>query len=254
MKVSNYTLEFVCPEFTALNKKYLSKMQNSNAFTGFQKIKDDLINFSANENPLIKSSEVEYFEFYWRWPKVEGKADEHWDCFGIDINSAYATILHRDGFISNETFEFILKLPKEDRLACVGMLAARKDIYIYSGGELIDMKQERSELEGYFFYCVQETQKAMRQCKLISNFYTIAHWVDCIYFYHDEFVESILDELKKLGFRAKVDKLKDLTIQDTGKHYKLEFTKEKETKPKFLNFPKTNTNLRQEILKEFNLI
>jgi len=49
--------------------------------------------------------------------------------FNIDIKSAYATILKNDGLITQKTFDFINRLPKQERLTAVGMLAGKKNIF-----------------------------------------------------------------------------------------------------------------------------
>jgi len=256
--VSNYTVEINSPQMETLNKKYVSKMQGKKAFAAYKKILFDLQNWSANENPNVKPYEVEYFSFNWHWGAVienrpEGQNfEEVFDCYSVDINSAYATVLFRDGFICKDTFDYIMGLDKEERLVCVGMLASRKDVFTYSGGELISYDEIRSETEGYFFYCVQRVQFAMSQCEHIVGYYHICNWVDCIYFYHSEYVQQIQDYLNSVGFNSKSERIDKILIESKEDVFYIE--QHKGDKKKFLNIPKTHSKLRKNKLKELNLI
>lgn len=259
MKLSNYTTEIVVPGFPEFDKKYISKQQGNGAFSGYSKILADIQNWSANENPNIKPETVGYFGFnYKEFAQIDRNPDgfkyeKLSKVFGFDLNAAYATVLFRDYFISKETFEFILGLKKEERLAAVGMLAGKKDVFHYSGGELIGSTKEVSETEGYFYHCVNETKKCMDEIEFELKGEFILSWVDCVFFYNSPWnVPTVSDIIKKHGFEFKQENLSEFKIELKPDVYFISY--KKDNKLKFLNIPRNYGHLKSYLLKSLNLI
>ena len=178
---SNYTTEIICNEVPFFNTKYLAKTQDIKSFVAFNKIKKDLKTWSANEMPEIEKSNCHFFNYNKHHKPIKSNY-----IYNIDLSSAYAIILFNDCFISKETLDYMLKLKKSSRLACVGMLAAQKDIFTFENGKVVLHEKKISETEGYFYYCVNRTYDIMEEiCKRIGND-SIFTWVDSVYYHDDE--------------------------------------------------------------------
>ena len=258
LKLSNYTTEIICHEFPEFSKKYVSKLQGNGAFSGYSKILADLKNWSANENPNIKPHEVGYFGFNWAdfaviMQNPEGhRYSKLKEVYAFDLNQAYASVLFRDNFISKDTFEFICRLKKEERLACVGMLAGRKDVFTYNSGELIGSTEERSETEGYFYHCVNETKKCMDRIEFELKGSFILSWVDCVFFYSPWYKKKVAEIIHESGFQFKQEDISEFKVEAKKDVFCVTYLKSGEFK--ILNIPRNYGNLRHSILKSLNLI
>lgn len=157
-------------------------MMSKKAFIAYQMILKDLREYTANEKPEINREELRYFETYLSKPVYYETA------YLVDIKSAYATILFNDGFISEKTFNFINILPKKARLAAVGMLASRRDVFFYQGSELLEHEKVINENENYFWYCVKRTAEIMAE--ITKDTQPLFFWVDGIYLKTQKEVET----------------------------------------------------------------
>ena len=204
--ISNYTTTI---ETAARIIKFNDSMMSKKAFIAYQMICKDLREYTANEMPEIKKYNLQYFETYLKEPLYLE------ECFLIDIKSAYATILFNDGFISQKTFNFINLLPKKARLAAVGMLASRKDVFYFQGAENTGHDKIINPHENYFWYCVQRTGEIMAEIK--NNTEPLFYWVDGIYLKNREDLikASKILEAEKYNYSVKkifsfICKTKDL--------------------------------------------
>jgi hypothetical protein len=206
MKVSTYTTTIETPSSIY---KWNDNNMSQKAFIGYQLIKKDLKEYTANEMPDINRNNLEFFNTY-----IEGNIYEN-TAFCIDIKSAYATILFIDGFISERTFAYISSLPKKARLACVGMLASRHDLFYFEGENLISHDKVVNPLENYFWYCVQRTSEIMQ--KIVNETRALFYWVDGIYFTDYDSVitaKKILAE-EKFNFSEKNCLMFNATTKET---------------------------------------
>ena len=80
----------------------------------------------------------------------------------IDISSAYATCLLNSGLITRETFEYVKRLRKEERLPAVGMLARSACYWEYERGECTGIHVDRAETAEVFFYLIEEINLLMK--------------------------------------------------------------------------------------------
>jgi hypothetical protein len=201
LKLSNYTNEIICHENGFFNLKHFYSEYNPICFVAFQKIKKDILK-SGKPKPEINKYNCTYFDL------TENIVFNTFDLknhYNMDLKSAYISILYRDGFITKETFDFVCRLPKKDRLVCVGMLASHKDIFIFTNGKLSHKDEKVNEMENYFFYCVDKTANVMRsiRAKLENDF--IFSWVDSVYFFDNDlgvnayFINNILNDFNLIG-------------------------------------------------------
>lgn len=251
IKMSNYTTEIICPALPFFNIKYLQKPQSNISFIAYQKIKRDLLTWSANEMPIIEKSNCTYFDMSKKIHKIKDKRA----CKNLDLTSAYANVLFNDFFICQETFDFINKLRKKDRLVCVGMLASNKDTFIYQNGKPIVHNQETNPLEGYFYYCVNKTASIMRELSEFLSDDFIFTWVDGIYYNdptdaNDFHLANILNA-QNVPFKIEVCDF--LEIEQKRSKTQITFF-DKNRKYKVFNIPNLNIPLKKDLLKYYNLI
>lgn len=164
-------------EYCGVREKFMQNKMSAKTFIAYAMIKRDLINKKI-KIPNINSWHVRYYQHDIR------KTQRVKSGYYIDIKSAYANILHNDGYITQKTFSYIMSLPKADRLACIGMLASKKQWYsVAANGEVSEEYEEVNELSGIFFYAVKRTFEIMDVCKmLLGADNAILNWVDCVYF------------------------------------------------------------------------
>jgi hypothetical protein len=257
LTLSNYTTAIECEYYS---RQYLAKKQSLKVFAAFNKVKNDLLNWSANEAPQIEAADLKYFDHNLK-SSLKFK-----NIFATDIKSAYATVLKNDYFIQESTFEYINSLKKDERLACVGMLASKKEHFSFDGEELNYTGTTKSELTPYFYYCIWKTSQIMETVK--SQLYDngkpylegqinscLFYWVDCLYLWIDE-REKVAQILTEMGYNFTQEILFDMEITEHKNHFQVEYYKgqndwkNENKKPKLLNFPKPQT-IRENLANYF---
>lgn len=249
LQYTNYTTELISDKAPEFNTYLISELRSEKTFFAYQKIKTDLLKWTANEIPEINRFNQIYFE------GGTFEKEVYFNCINIDLTSAYLTILLNDGFISPETFRFVNSLPKTERLVSVGMLAGRKKVFHYFGNDIKEVSEIRSPFESVFFYCVERTSEILRNCRLIAGDLFIFSWVDGIYFFDSpEIKREICEYLDGINFKYKIKDVKKIAVE-SQKNCTILKVKEKEgdrEKPFF--FPKEIHPLKTEILSLLKLI
>jgi len=248
LEVSNYVQTIVYGD-----KKYMYciNLQSEQTFAGFNQIKKDFANLDekkkAEMQRIIKSIDSNRAKYYSVKYALIPQQINNVIC--IDINSAYATILFNTGFITEKTFNYLSRIKKGSRLAAVGMIASLKNIFIYEGGEIVNVDTIESEYRNLFFYLVNQTGKIMEALEKRYFKAWLFTWVDGIYFEASKFpkneINTILDEIKEhFNVSAKIEMCKDFNLQRKGQNILFEFQKENKAKTKWekktYNFPDPN--------------
>ncbi len=200
------------------NIKFLAKERGRSFFKGYSMIKAELKELPCEvDKAFIKFYDTGFKDDYIFHDKI----------YQLDIKSCYPNILLNDDLITYETFQYLSSLKKEDRLAAIGMLASRRNVYeIDENGVYIHYRKE-SEYSDYFFYCIQATYKIMNDCKeeLGENF--LFSWVDAIYFKGGKRqalkIQNFLVYYHNLN--STFSELLQFEVQLKGNNYKLAYTK-----------------------------
>jgi hypothetical protein len=216
---------------------FMKSEQPNRVFSAFNSLKSEVVKTKIKP---INAGKLSYFA------ENFGFDNFYTDyIFNIDIKSAYATILKNDGLISEKTFTFISSLPKQERLACVGMLAGKKNIFtINEQGETVTDETIISPTSDYFFHCVKRTAEIMKgAAKYLGNAFLFS-WVDGIYFLENEKAGTnagnILKEyFEKLNLKTSFEKLNSFEVEAKKDFYKVSYLKE--DKKKILNVPKKDS-------------
>lgn len=217
---SNYTMSIDSELF---KKKFITVEQAPRTFGAFAKLKKDL---KDKPLPFIEKDRLKYFVQHFR------KDAFHPHVFNVDLKSAYATILHNDNLITSDTFKYLKRLDKQQRLAAVGMLASHKDKYTFKRGAITEKGEEDSPLSNFFFHLVKRTSEIMDDLKKICGRSFLFIWVDGIYFLPDEDIMSecafYLDSIK---FPYSMEYLTDFKVEILSDYTLVTLKKNGESKP-----------------------
>lgn len=225
MYCSNYAIKIITDE-QIIN--FTQHEQNRQTFAAYAKLKHDLKDLPK---PDVTENDVTYFLHDFREPIYVERV------VNIDLKSAYANVLLMDNLISKETYSYLKKLAKKDRLSAVGMLASRKEVFEYSRGEVSDMRTERSEFSPFFFYAVKRVFQIMNELKKICGKSYLFTWVDGIYFLPDpEIKKTCTAYLDKIKFPYSTEMLNEFEVKFLPRSIKVSFLKEK-TNRKYFDLP-----------------
>lgn len=236
--LSSYTTRIVskyCDEY------FMKNQQSKSMFAAFAKIKKDI---SGKEVDKINPYGLQYFS------TIPFKTDFFADkVFNIDIKAAYATILFRDGYISRKTYKYLTTLPKLERLAAVGMLAGKKNVYeVDSFGQIISKEKIISPTSDYFFYCVKKTSQLINEAQNILGSSFIFSWVDGIYFSTNQ-PEIKAKEVNKMfsfyGLKTTFETLEDFHVKIYKEFYAASYLKD--GKRKTINVPIADNEFTKKI-------
>lgn len=242
LEVSNYTTRITSERH---NVYFMKGEQSNRAFAAASMLKSDLKGIVPPDIDMKKNN---YYD-----TNFKGKEFYSDIAFNIDIKQAYANILFNKKYISKKTFLYLSRLPKMDRLAAVGMLASRKDVFehdkngnVKSHGEIIN------PLSNFFFYCVQETENIIHDIKnkILQNSFLFS-WVDGIYYLNDndsyrEITQTYL--LEEYGLKSTFKKLTNFEVKIKNKDYYQITFKEEPEKEKVFNIPFPETQIKKQII------
>lgn len=242
MFISNYQVLFKTETF---EKKFVHSMQGNRVFACYAKIKKDVKN---KPTPNIDRERLSYFVHDFKTDCFIG------DVINIDLKSAYATVLYRDGYISRDTFDYISAGSKQERLVSVGMLASRKQHFKFDAGNIIFNDEIISEFSNYFFYAVKRTSEIMGDLKTICGNNYLFTWVDGIYLLPNaNTVQQCEDYLQENNFLYTTELLRDFDVKITNKQVCVNFLKYSNSKkqwvPKPFNLPTINSEFKRLIVE-----
>ena len=163
-----------------MGRKTFSSIKLSNsAFIGANKIKKDVL--ASEFYQQIKDNEFSSVNYGYN--KNIRYSFGNSDVLNIDISQAYAHCLLLNGLITSETFDYITKLHKSERLIVVGMLARTYTEFTYTQkGDVLSVDFFKEPTYNVFMYLINEIDSVMKDCVfyLGNNFYF--YWVDGIFF------------------------------------------------------------------------
>ena len=242
MEISNYTTKIIAKGY---NLHFVKSEHGNRVFSAYAKIKADL---KDKPLPVLDMERNCYYD-----TSFKGDAFYSDRVYNIDIKCAYCTILLNAGYITQKTFDYINKLPKEERLAALGMLASRKDIFHHNArGYVVKMEERISPLSNFFYYCVQKTEDIIQSCKnqiLMDSF--LFSWVNGIYYLNDNanYQKITQDHLKKdFNLESSFKLLTDFEVKLKNDFYKISFNEPDNPDPKKFNIPLPESYLKKRII------
>lgn len=244
MICSNYTIEV---QADGLEKKFVANMQSKRTFAAFSKLKS---NVSKKPVPDITRDELHYFLHNFKENLYVG------DVVNIDLKSAYATILYKDGYIAEDTFKYVCAGTKQERLASVGMLASRKKHFDFDHTGCVrenGYDEVVSPTSNFFFHAVKRTFDIMTTLKALAGEDYLFTWVDGIYIWpNEQTVMRCVEYLNSTGFGHKVERLRDFEVSVNDKRAKIYFLKQDSKgtwSPKPFTLPSINTEFKKIVVE-----
>lgn len=135
----------------------------------------------------------------------------------IDIKSAYWQTALNLGIISKEIYDKGMNVGKVVRLAALGSLAKKKDIWSFDGKELKKMDTVRSEYENLWFAICKKVSDIMNHVvKSIGDDF-VFYWVDGIYVKRSEgLLEKITKIFEEKGYFVHLELIPKVTFHENG--------------------------------------
>lgn len=236
LTLTNYTTKI---KSALYDLHFMKNAQSNKVFVTYAKLKSEVVKKPVED---INMSLLKYFQTNFNFTDLY--ADK---IYNVDIKSAYATILHNDGFISDTTHRYISTLPKVDRLAAVGMLAGKKTTFLFDAtGKITGSMETVSPTSNYFYYAVKKTYEVIDTARMELGNDFIFSWVDGIYFKgqeHGEKLRALLFE--QYGLLSSFDELTEFEIKRGQRYTELSYIKDEERK--VFQLPVPDTTQRNEI-------
>jgi hypothetical protein len=208
--------------------RYMMNTYNNRVFRCASMIKSDVLK-SDNAKEIMASKYLKN-----NFGVSQNKNSFHAkQVLNIDISSAYATCLVRNGLISEKTYGIIKKLPKTERLPCVGMLATSHTKFYYSNGECYNVDVYRAPTASVFFYLIDEINYIMQEIQFLLGVDFIFYWVDGIFFNYNtapEKIQMIENFLIESGYTYKYEDVQDFKMDIDDKKMMLKMIKNNEPK------------------------
>lgn len=139
------------------------------------------------------------------------------DLLEIDINGAYWETAYILGVISKPIYERGKELDKKVRLASLGSLAKKKDVWIYDGKKMKREVIRSYQTENIWFAICKRVSDVMQEAvKLIGSEF-VFYWVDGIYIRNDKsLLGSLISLFASYGYETKVKSIHSVVFKDTS--------------------------------------
>jgi hypothetical protein len=240
MQCSNYTLKVLGE---GVNISFLTGAQPKRVFIAFAKLKSEL---KTKPVPDIDPDTLVYFSHNFT------RNISFDEIVNIDLKSAYANIFFADGLISEDLFNYICSMGKQQRLACVGMLAAKKEIFSFKNGVPELMPPKISQFAPFFYYAIKRCSEIMNELRRICGQYYLFTWVDGIYFRPS--AKKIMEceqYLETVKIPCSVDYLENFRVRIKARKVTVDFVKDGEDK--YFNIPFFDQQAQNAMLKAISL-
>ena len=230
--LSTYTQKIESP-LSECNLYLIKENHPIKIFSTAKKIEKAVLNSGA-PIPTINEKDIRYFSFFDFKRSIFEK-----EIYCLDITSAYPTALFLLGYIDNNTFQELMKLPKKARLIAVGMLGSTKRIFNFSGKALESYEEIIKPTKGVFLHVCKFVGDILTETKFLLGNDFLFFWVDGIYFLKNEKTEKVLKEIvllwQKKGFECKKEILNNFYFLIHPNKYEIEY--QKNGKLKRFNLP-----------------
>lgn len=230
---TNYTTQFYNP-FNGHSVMIADKHSGFRVMIGTNKIKSDYL----KSNIIIDEIPSSIINFYSKKPKHELIEN----CILIDINNAYPSALLNNKIISFDTFKFINKLKKIDKLKSIGALATNKFVKEFNYEKLIGYERiPKKHYSVVYFYAAYLIGELMKECEEVAGEDFLMYWFDGIYIKdNQETTNKIINKIKEFNYEYKVIKLDYFKCEliEENKKMQISWLENGNIEPKILNLPK----------------
>lgn len=229
--------------------RFITNNYSNAVFMAAQKIKSDVLKSELGRSIMAGHYSTSNYD------SANGQPDGSWNkIINIDITSAYATCLLNSKLISKDTYQFIQKIPKTERLPAMGMLARNQLIINFEKGVATTHERFTADTAQIFFYVISEINKMMQKVMQMAGDYFLFYWVDGIFLKYDIPVE-LLDQIEAVflhkNYAVKYESVKDLEWKREDESVVITMNKNGENKRyafKDRNYSKNFDTLMQQFI------
>jgi hypothetical protein len=174
------------------------------------------------------------------------------DVLNIDLTGAYVQALWHTGIIQEKTYQYLLKLPKMERLPAIGMLATSYVELFYEKGKCVSFKPHRAETSEIFFHLIDEINFVMRDIEYMLGDDYIFHWVDGVFFKKEtdnKKIQNVENFLLELDYPYKYESVETFKVRKQEDVVRIEMYKNNKFKRYEFSTGESGRNLTQLLLQ-----
>jgi hypothetical protein len=226
VKHSNYNTQIIGQE-TVL--KFIQTEHSIKVFVAYNKIVSDLKKSDKTIEILQQDWSTENFD-----SKNGLKPCKYKTVLNLDITSAYPYCLFINKLISQDTFNYLMALPKSERLPAIGMIA-KKSVWIdYNNGKASNWDVKTGEYANIFFFVIQQITDLMAWAADIAGDDFLFYWVDGIFLkptISKKKLQEITGIFAEQGYYYKYENVKNFSVVRENDKLFINMIKNGEEKP-----------------------
>lgn len=226
VKHSNYNTQIIGQE-TVL--KFIQTEHSIKVFVAYNKIVSDLKKSDKTVEILQQDWSTENFD-----SKNGLKPCKYKTVLNLDITSAYPYCLFINKLISQDTFNYLMALPKSERLPAIGMIA-KKSVWIdYNNGKASNWDVKTGEYANIFFFVIQQITDLMAWAADIAGDDFLFYWVDGIFLkptISKKKLQEITGIFAEQGYYYKYENVKNFSVVRENDKLFINMIKNGEEKP-----------------------
>jgi hypothetical protein len=252
VKHSNYNTQIIGQESVL---KFVQTEHSIRVFIAYNKIVKDLKASDRTVEILQGDWSTENFD-----SKNGLKPCKLNSVLNLDITSAYPYCLFINKLITLDTFNYLMQLPKNERLPAIGMIA-KKSVWIeYKKGDASSWELKEGDYANIFFFVINQITDLMAWAAEIAGSDFLFYWVDGI-FLRPGIKKAKLNEITRIfaeqGYYYKYENVKDFSIVRDGDKLFINMIKNGEEKPYTMydkNLARNFTKILQQLENEQNTL
>ncbi len=207
VKHSNYNTQIIGQESVI---KFIQTEHSIKVFIAYNKIVADLKKSDKTVEILQGEWSTENFD-----SKNGLKPCSYKTVLNLDITSAYPYCLFINKLISLDTFNYLMALPKNERLPAIGMIA-KKSVWIdYQKGKATTWDVKTGEYANIFFFVIQQITDLMAWAADIAGDDFLFYWVDGIFLkptISKKKLQQITGIFAEQGYYYKYENVKNFSV------------------------------------------
>lgn len=226
VKHSNYNTQIIGQEAIL---KFIQTEHPIRVFVAYNKIVKDL---------KASDKTVEVLQGEWSTENFDSKNGlkpcSYKTALNLDITSAYPYCLFINKLITLDTFNYLMALPKDERLPAIGMIA-KKSVWIdYKKGKAANWDLKTGEYANIFFYVIQQITDLMAWAAEIAGNDFLFYWVDGIFLkptISKKKLQQITGIFAEQGYYYKYESVKNFSVVRESDKLFINMMKNGEEKP-----------------------
>jgi len=207
VKHSNYNTQIIGQESVI---KFIQTEHSIKVFIAYNKIVADLKKSDKTVEILQGEWSTENFD-----SKNGLKPCSYKTVLNLDITSAYPYCLFINKLICLDTFNYLMALPKNERLPAIGMIA-KKSVWIdYQKGKATAWDVKTGEYANIFFFVIQQITDLMAWAADIAGDDFLFYWVDGIFLkptISKKKLQQITGIFAEQGYYYKYENVKNFSV------------------------------------------